>query len=92
MSGEKRRWFWRDTSAKPEFFGVDARAAIPFALFVVHMRLWTLMLAISSLLVLGVLAKFGYTVPVFLNMLKRKLAGNTVASRPWWYWERFLRK
>lgn len=92
MSNKGQFWFWRDTALKPEFFGVDARAAIPFALFIVHMRAWTFMLALATVVVLGVLARFGFTVPVFLNMVSRKLAGNIVTARPWWYWERFLRK
>lgn len=87
-----RYWFWRDTGLKPEFFGVDASAAAPFLLFIVHMRVWTLLLALLTVAVLGVLGRFGLTIPVFKNMLARKLAGRVVVARPWWYWERFLRK
>lgn len=92
MGVQGKYWFWRDTSLSPDFLGVDSRAALPFVLFIVHMRLWTLMLALSSVVVLGVLAKFGYTVPFFMSKISRSVAGKVVMARPWWYWERFLSK
>lgn len=85
-------WFWRDTALAPQFLGVDAWASLPAALFVAHMRLWTLELALGAIVTLAVLSKFGYTIPVFFRMLKRKLVGRVVVARPWWYWERFSRK
>ena len=82
-------WFWRDTGLAPQFLGVDAFAAIPFVIFIVHMRGWTLMLALFSTAMFWVLSRFGYTVPRLWNLLLAKVTGVRVVARPWWYWNRF---
>lgn len=87
-----RFWFWRDTAREPQFLGVDARACAPFVLFLAHMRLWTFVLSVVTVLVFAALSKFGLTLSVFRNALVRRMAGPVVMARPWWYWQRFLRK
>jgi intracellular multiplication protein IcmT len=38
---------WRNTQKHPKFFMLDARASIGVILFLMHMRLWTLIVAAS---------------------------------------------
>ena len=62
---------WRDSARNPRFFMVDARAAFPIFLFLMHISVW-------------ILEHFGFTVPVFLRWLRLFLAGPVKSSTPWW--------
>lgn len=75
---------WRDSSRIARFFIVDARAAFPIFLFLMHIRWWTGMLAIASLCFFGFIEHYGFTVPVFLRWIKCVLAGPRKTSEPWW--------
>ena len=75
---------WRDSARVPYFFIMDARAAYPLLLFICHIRLWTFILCVSVMLVLALLQKFGYTVPVFGRLAKAFIAGPIRTARPWW--------
>jgi intracellular multiplication protein IcmT len=75
---------WRDSARSARFFMVDARAAFPIFLFLMHIRVWTGVLVIVSALFFGILEHYGFTVPVFLRWLRTFLAGNLKVSRPWW--------
>ncbi len=72
-----RSWFWRDTARPAQFFGVDAIAAYPFLLFMVHMRWWTFWLALVATIALGVLSRYGFTLPVFVRLARSYFAGGT---------------
>ncbi len=75
---------WRDTARPARFFFVDYRAAFPLLLFLLHIRVWTCLLAITVVFCLYGLERYGYTVPVFLRILRCWLAGPRKCSRPWW--------
>ncbi len=75
---------WRDTARPAKFFFVDYRAAFPLLLFLLHIRVWTFLLAIIVVLCLYGLERYGYTVPVFLRIFRCWLAGPRKCSRPWW--------
>jgi intracellular multiplication protein IcmT len=75
---------WRDTARTARFFIVDARAAFPIFLFLMHIRLWTAMLVLISVVFFGVIEHYGFTVPVFLRQLRTFLAGPRKMSIPWW--------
>ncbi len=75
---------WRDSARSARFFMVDARAAFPIFLFLMHIRLWTGLMVLASALFFGILEHFGYTVPVFFRTLRTFLAGNIKISKPWW--------
>ena len=75
---------WRDSARSARFFVVDARAAFPLFLFLMHIRLWTGILVIVSAVFFGVLERYGFTVPVFLRWLRNLLAGPIKSSQPWW--------
>ena len=75
---------WRDSARSARFFLVDARAAFPIFLFLMHIRLWTGLLVVVSAVFFGILEHFGFTVPVFLRWLRLFFAGPVKLSTPWW--------
>ena len=84
MAGFSEDSHWRDSARNPRFFLVDARAAFPIFLFLMHIRVWTGILVIISLLVFGIIEHYGFTVPVSLRWLRTFLAGPIKTSDPWW--------
>jgi len=75
---------WRDSARPPRFFVVDARAAFPLLLFLLHIRWWTFILAIVATIFFATLERYGFTVPVFLRWVRTTLAGPRKFSIPWW--------
>ena len=75
---------WRDSARSARFFLVDARAAFPVFLFLIHIRMWTAMVVIVSAIFFGIIEHFGFTVPVFFRWLRTCLAGDVKLSKPWW--------
>lgn len=41
---------WGQTARYPDFFGLDARAIIPFCLWLFHWSMWTFYIAIGGML------------------------------------------
>ena len=75
---------WRDSSRMARFFIVDARAAFPIFLFLMHIREWTAILAAVSLVFFGFIEHYGFSVPIFLRWLRTALAGPRKNAQPWW--------
>ncbi len=75
---------WRDSARSARFFMVDARAAFPIFLFLMHIRIWTGVLVLVSAVFFGILEHYGFTVPVFLRWVRSFLAGSIRLSKPWW--------
>lgn len=75
---------WRDSARSARFFMVDARAAFPLFIFLMHIRLWTGLLVLVSAVFFGILERYGFTVPVFLRWLRNFVAGDIKTARPWW--------
>ncbi len=75
---------WRDSARSARFFWIDARASLPIFLFLLHIRKWTLILAVCFVGIFVLLNKFGYNVPVFCRMARSFLAGSRKTCRPWW--------
>ena len=75
---------WRDSARTARFFMVDARAAFPIFLFLMHIRVWTGMLVIFSAVFFAFIEHYGFTVPVFLRWIRTFLAGSVKSSQPWW--------
>ena len=75
---------WRDSARRTRFFIWDCQAAFPFAFWMVHMRLWTFILALVSAGFFVLLARFGFTISVFMRLFRQSLAGARKISRPWW--------
>jgi len=75
---------WRDSARSARFFIVDAQAAFPLLLFLLHIKLWTFILAILAMIFFTTLNRFGFSVIVFLRLIRSFLAGNRKNSFPWW--------
>lgn len=75
---------WRDSSRVARFFTVDARAAFPIFFFLMHIRWWTGLLALVSIVFFGIIEHYGFTVPVFLRWMRCVLAGPRKITMPWW--------
>lgn len=75
---------WRDSARNTRFFLVDARAAFPIFLFLMHIRIWTAILVLISTVFFGIIEHFGFTVPIFFRWLRTMIAGNLKLSQtPW---------
>lgn len=84
MAGFSSTAHWRDSARSPRFFVVDARAAFPVFIFLMHIRIWTAALVLVSAVFFGIIEHYGFTVPVFLRWIRSTLAGPHKTARPWW--------
>lgn len=84
MAGFAETAHWRDSARSARFFIVDARAAFPIFLFLMHIRIWTGILVLISAVSFGIIEHYGFTVPVFLRWIRSTLAGSIKTSKPWW--------
>lgn len=74
---------WRDSARTPMFFIIDAYSAIPLFVFLLHIRLWTFILACSVCAFFMTLRRFGFSMPVFVRWFRSFFAGNQRMSRSW---------
>ncbi|MFU8797800.1 MAG: IcmT/TraK family protein [Gammaproteobacteria bacterium] len=75
---------WRDSARAAKFFMIDAVAAFPLVLFFLHIRFWTFIVAIVTMIFFTVLRRFGFSIPVFLRLFRGFLAGPRKFSIQWW--------
>lgn len=75
---------WRDSARPAMFFGIDSRAAFPIFFWLMHLRLWTFILALVATAFFAVLNRYGFTPIVFGRWLRSTLAGRRKMSAPWW--------
>ena len=75
---------WRDSARYPRLFFMDARATFPILLALVHIRLWTLLLALSMTLFFALLHRFGFTINIFGRWVRSVFAGPRKTAYPWW--------
>jgi intracellular multiplication protein IcmT len=75
---------WRDSARSARFFFIDAKAAFPIFLFLIHITLWTLVVAIVAMVFFTTLNRFGFSVEVFLRVFRSMLAGPRKVVVPWW--------
>ncbi len=75
---------WRDSSRIPRFFGLDARACFPLLVFLLHIKLWSFILALAATVFFAALERYGFRLTVFLRWLRNRMAGNRKVSRSWW--------
>ncbi len=76
---------WRNTMKPVRFFAFDAKAAIPFALFIVHIRLWTLGLTLIVMFAFWLLERRGLSLPSALRAFRLWLYAG---RRPAFIWTR----
>ncbi|MES2212280.1 MAG: IcmT/TraK family protein [Pseudomonadota bacterium] len=75
---------WRNSARRPKLWIIDAYAAFPLLLFLLHIRWWTFTLALGTMLFFGILERFGFTLPIFRRFLRATIAGAHRTARPWW--------
>ncbi len=75
---------WRDSARSARFFMVDARAAFPIFIFLMHIRTWTGVLVLVSMLFFAIIEHFGFTMPIFWRWLRTFLSGGRKMAIPWW--------
>ena len=75
---------WRDSARIARFFGVDARAAFPIFVFLMHIRVWTAVTVLVSAIFFGILERYGFSLPVFFRWVRTFLSGPLKSSQPWW--------
>ncbi len=78
------RAYWRDSARTPRFFMVDALAALPLVLFLLHIRFWTFYIAIATVIFFTILERFSFTVPVFMRWARSTIAGKVRVAKPTW--------
>lgn len=76
--------YWRDSARRPRLFMIDALAAFPLVIFLLHIRAWTFYLAIIATIFFAVLERFSFTVPVFMRWVRSTLAGRIRVAKPVW--------
>ena len=75
---------WRDSARPTRFFIFDAKAAFPLLLFLLHIRLWTLIVAVIAMLFFTILNRYGFSVDVFLRWFRALLGGPRKMAITWW--------
>lgn len=75
---------WRDSARLARFWFLDCRAAFPFLLFLMHIRLWTFLLALFATFFFAALERYGFSVVVFWRWFRSTLAGKRRVVIPWW--------
>jgi intracellular multiplication protein IcmT len=86
MSGYPTKYdtHWRDSARRPRFFGIDARISLLLLFFLLHIRVWTFIITLVGISFLATLEAFGFTIEVFLRLLRNQLAGSRKIAIPWW--------
>lgn len=78
---EKVNWHWRNTMRPVRFFGMDARAAIPYFVLLVYLRPISIFLTVVSTVIFVSLEKRGLTFTAAMRALRSWLNGQ---RRPAW--------
>ena len=75
---------WRDSARTARFFVVDAKAAFPMLLFLLHIRYWTFIVAVVAMTFFAMLERFGFSITIFGRVVRGFLAGPYKPAEPWW--------
>lgn len=75
---------WRDSARTVRLWFLDYRACFPLLVFLVHIRLWTFILALIATLFFAALERYGFTLIVFVRWLRLFIAGPRKIAQPWW--------
>jgi intracellular multiplication protein IcmT len=76
--------FWRDSARRTRFLGIDGQSAFPLLFFLLHIRWWTFIVALSATLFFTILERYGFSVVVFGRFIRGILGGRRKYARPWW--------
>lgn len=70
-----QNWHWRNSMKTVRFFGLDARAVIPFLILLVHFRPYTVAFAFLVTLAFWAAERMGLTFPAALRRLRVGIIG-----------------
>ncbi|MCB1556520.1 MAG: IcmT/TraK family protein [Alphaproteobacteria bacterium] len=73
---ERTQWHWRNTMRPVRFFGLDARAVIPFCVLLVYARPVTLFITAVVTFTFYFFERRGLTFPAALRALRSWLIGS----------------
>lgn len=84
---------WPKTALSTKLPGtpIHSSAMLPLLLMMMHIRLWTFILALVFIVVLTVMRQKGRTITWMFRRLKSNLRGGRVAARPVFYVRRMSR-
>lgn len=76
---------WRDSGRHTRFWIFDAQACFPLLLCLLHIKLWTFTIAVIALVFFTYLnRRRGFTLTIFMRLVRSSLAGKRKVARPWW--------
>lgn len=75
---------WRDSARYPKFFFLDSRAVFPFFFFLLHIKLWTFIIAAVFTIFFSTLLRFGFTLAIFGRWVRALTAGPRKIAKPFW--------
>lgn len=75
---------WRDSARPVRFWIIDYRATFPLLFLLVHIRIWTLVMAVMFIVFFSMIERYGFTVAVFLRWTRSFIAGPRKIAQPWW--------
>lgn len=75
---------WRDSARSVRFFIWDGKAAFPMLLFLMHIKVWTFVVALATMMFFSILNRYGFTPIVFGRWLRSFIAGRRKMAMPWW--------
>lgn len=78
---ERANWHWRNSMRPVRFFGLDARAAIPFFVLLFYFRLVTVVFTVLLTAIFVFLERRGLTFPASLRAFRTWVLGQ---KRPAW--------
>lgn len=75
---------WRDSARNVRFFMWDGKTAFPMLLLLLHISLWTLIIAVTATFFFTILRHYGYTIEVFCRRVRCLVSGPRKAAIAWW--------
>lgn len=75
MSEERESNYWRDTALTPKLYMIDYKCALLVIVFLIHIKLFTFIILVASLIFFGILEKYNLDMLNFFKLIRFKLAG-----------------
>jgi intracellular multiplication protein IcmT len=75
---------WRDTAREPKLWVFDSRVLPPILVAMFHITTTTFAFALVCVIILQVLAYYGFSVPIFIRYCRSIAAGKRRVATPWW--------
>lgn len=73
--------YWRETHKQPKFLIFDGRIVVIFLGVILHVRLWTILLAVAVMIVLFLFDRRGIPADSILRFLRSALVGRRRSAR-----------